>query len=460
MASIIYLFPDNQLEEKVAELERKSYGTSVENENLRGILKRLQEENVALRQNAFTFSMPVNGTSQTGNSTGTSTPIVGGPQRQSKPLSPPISNDDVLHSIFDVPPVPQRKVSSAVGESPDSLHSVASGSGSLTDANGQYRSPPSLFQGSANAFDTALPGNMRPAMATSNSGTSNSTHDSASRSNSGLSPASTSSNGRTELDALWASFLQQGAPQKDQYPAWNANAPNMMGALDVPTNGISFADPNAKVASQGNTNNWDKSAFRDTSAPAPQSTQNAFQQPQQRAVQPQAPTQSADPWSSMMDNSMDDFLASLTGANVGVENDLGTNDEDFNAQLQQILGSNNASPSNAFSLPGMNPFSPTNYLNMSPSPLVSASVSNEPSPQTASGSSVSASASPESIIGLNDSSRADSLICERPAKGVKPEPEHLYVVDESGKVIKPSELWVRMGMQHEVCRELYPKDDC
>lgn len=430
------------LEDKVAELERKSFGTSVENENLRGILKRLQEENVALRQAAFTFSMPVNGSPPSATGTGSNTPQAGKQRpQQAKPLSPPhINSDDVLRSINDIQAGPSRKPSNGVTQSPASIASGDTGNISAGGSRGSSQSPLNLFQDPSLGFDATIFANARPNLPTSQSSASNTTASSGLRSDSGISPASTTSNGQTELDALWASFLSQGAPQKDKTSAWNVNAPNFMGSLDAQTNGMSFAGNDAKVG--GGANSWDKFAFRDTSVPQPLAQSRLPEPQQQQNVQP-TPAVQSDPWSGMMDNNMDDFLASLTGANDGNLENEGVNDDDFNAQLQQILGANNLSPSNAFELPGANPFSPTNYLNMSPSPLVSASASTEPSPQTHSGSSASTSTSPESIAGYSDQNGANG---QGPVEaGNSP----LYVVDDSGKVIKPSELWLKMGMQHD-----------
>ena len=48
----------SQLEDKVAQLEAKNQLTEQENENLRDLLSRLQNENMMLKQAAFTFSAP------------------------------------------------------------------------------------------------------------------------------------------------------------------------------------------------------------------------------------------------------------------------------------------------------------------------------------------------------------------------------------------------------------------
>ena len=47
-----------QLEDRVAELLAKTENQATENENLRDMLSRLQNENVVLKQTAFTFSVP------------------------------------------------------------------------------------------------------------------------------------------------------------------------------------------------------------------------------------------------------------------------------------------------------------------------------------------------------------------------------------------------------------------
>ncbi|KAI9512317.1 hypothetical protein F5148DRAFT_1302936 [Russula earlei] len=48
------------LEDKVAELEAKSMSAETENQHLKELLKRLQDENVSLRHTSFTFSVPRN----------------------------------------------------------------------------------------------------------------------------------------------------------------------------------------------------------------------------------------------------------------------------------------------------------------------------------------------------------------------------------------------------------------
>ena len=53
--------PFPQLEDKVAELEAKNLNAETENLHLKELLKRLQDENVSLRNTSFTFTVPRNG---------------------------------------------------------------------------------------------------------------------------------------------------------------------------------------------------------------------------------------------------------------------------------------------------------------------------------------------------------------------------------------------------------------
>ena len=50
-----------QLEDKVAELEAKNLSAETENQHLKELLKRLQDENVSLKNTSFTFTVPRNG---------------------------------------------------------------------------------------------------------------------------------------------------------------------------------------------------------------------------------------------------------------------------------------------------------------------------------------------------------------------------------------------------------------
>jgi AP-1-like factor len=194
------------------------------------------------------------------------------------------------------------------------------------------------------------------------------------------------------------------------------------------------------INAANNTNPIDRMAFRDTTAAAGPANPS----PPAPAPAAAASTQNLD-WSNLTGNSVDDFLSSLTGGNNDASLDAAGADDEFQATLQQLLNqSSGNSPSNMFAFPQANAFSPTNYLNMSPSPL--ASVSNSQSPSShAPGSS---GASPESSTSSNPSTGdlGGGFGTFGPPKVTG---DIVHVVGEDGKVMKPSELWVRMGMQHE-----------
>jgi len=428
----------SQLEEKVAELEAKSYGTSVENENLRGILKRLQEENVALKQSAFTFSMPLSGS---GN---TSTPAMPN-QQTAKPPSPPHSEaDEGLRSINDLPPAPQR-TTSGLSDSPDSLASIGATSGSGSGDNGL----PKLYDADAfNAFAMGITGFQGPATSDRQS-SSNSSTSAFPRAQPNQSSSSSATGKTSDVDALFASFYPNGydnVPSTAQTSNGNATVPypNQQSSTSA-TYSFGVPKPQSPAAptfAQGNVNGeraaFNPMAYRDPAGvPASAAAPAAAAQPAQ------------DAWADLSDNSVNDFLASLTGANNETVDQAGPDDDFFNAQLQQILqqsGSGN-SPSAAFVLPQNGPsFSPTNYLNMSPSPLNS--ISNSQS--HGSRQTTSNSASPESTCPSSTSmgeTYGGGVSTFGPPKAPS---ELVYIVDDEGKVIKPSELWMKMGLQHEV----------
>ncbi|ORY34099.1 hypothetical protein BCR39DRAFT_518473 [Naematelia encephala] len=461
------------LEAKVAELEAKSYGTSVENENLRGILKRLQEENVALKQSAFTFQVPLSGSG--------STPPANNPlfqnRKPSKPPTPPLSasaSDDPLRSINDLPALTHR-ASSGTGESPDSLVSLSSNNGASTSSSEHLN----LFDGDTfNAFAAGgRPFEKEQAILRTTS------------SSSGVSPITAHTESKSDLDALWASFYPN-----EVLPAAQTKQNSLSSASPTPP---SFSTPGQSAVS--NAMAWrDPYSFGQIATSQPQQQQQPQPQPQQQQPQqrqqPQPQQQhqqlqSVTDWAGLNAGSVDDFLSSLSGGNSN-DNDFG-GDDDFNAQLQSILG---ASGGQLIQPQMGSGFSPTNYLNMSPSPLVP--LSNGQSP--ASGSSGSAGASPESsgatsatsvhdpsisgvaaaVYGsspaLKDPVLANSSISAAVAaiydrKHVTPE-ERVYIEDENGKIVKPSDVWMRMGMSdshnvetlviEDLCEQMRSKATC
>lgn len=419
-----------QLEEKVAELETKSYGATVENENLRGILKRLQEENVAFKQSAFSFSMPLG----SGNS-----PAVANRQT-TKPPSPPNGyGEEGLRSIND-PPLPRRTGSD---ESPESLVSLGSNSGSGSDilSQNQLRD--------ADAFNPLAVSSLAGSIPIQNS-TQTRSAGWPSRSNSDISPVSSTSENKSDIDALFASFYPNGIDafmsgtqpqgstnngmQSDSKAPFEAPSPFNFANLQPSSSSFSqFGDNNGKSS-------FNSMAYRD---PTPITAET---------FEPTQPQRSPDPWSSFTDTNVNDFLASLTGANNDNVELVNADDDFFNTQLQQILQQNGSgnSPSTTLALPQNGPsFSPTNYLNISPSPLNSTSNNAQwPVSQPTASDTNSTQSSPESTCPYqNGDTLGHGISTLGDAKA--PE-EHVYIVDTNGKVIQPSEMWVKLGLQHEV----------
>jgi AP-1-like factor len=420
------------------------------------------------------------------------------PPQYSKPPSPPQSEDS-LRSIHDVPGLAHRGSSaSAQGagpvDSPESLVSIDSVSNKAVPNLDSADTFNAFAIGTRPVWEAQLRANRQQSTQSTPDAFS-----SFSRSDSGISPSSSSGN-KSEIEALWASFYpngvngmasgqqqqqqqqqaqppqqqqqqqqqqsqQQQLPQQqqnhqqqqqqqqpfkstslgnagagvnNQFSAFDrSNTFNMFGSTDM------FASTGLTpfINAANNTNPIDRMAFRDTTAtagpvnPSPPAPAAAA-----------ASTQNLD-WSNLTGNSVDDFLSSLTGGNNDASLDAAGADDEFQATLQQLLNqSSGNSPSNMFAFPQQtNAFSPTNYLNMSPSPL--ASVSNSQSPSShAPGSS---GASPESSTSSNPSTGelGGGFGTFGPPKVTG---DIVHVVGEDGKVMKPSELWVRMGMQHEV----------
>ncbi|KAG6328401.1 hypothetical protein ID866_10688 [Astraeus odoratus] len=138
------------LEDKVADLEAKNEEAQAENNNLRDLLARLQEENMTLKQSQFTFSVPKPGSSSTpvppstNASTSSSLPpasplsFFGGPG----PITPLGADidwsalttfDPAMLNMLDEPPI------SDVPMQPQSQHQQADFSSS---PYGQYALPP------------------------------------------------------------------------------------------------------------------------------------------------------------------------------------------------------------------------------------------------------------------------------------------------------------------------------
>ncbi|GHJ90461.1 hypothetical protein NliqN6_6863 [Naganishia liquefaciens] len=125
------------LEDKVSELEAKNAGSEFENENLRQLLAKLQQENMALKNAAFTFSMPMPGAttqSPVGSAQGTTSPD---PMQQQR-------------SKIPSPPGPQplqhrgESTSSSASAASNNVRSQSAGSGSASRSPGASSSSTSV----------------------------------------------------------------------------------------------------------------------------------------------------------------------------------------------------------------------------------------------------------------------------------------------------------------------------
>ncbi|KLT39310.1 hypothetical protein CC85DRAFT_265654 [Cutaneotrichosporon oleaginosum] len=448
------------LEQKVAELEAKSFGASVENENLRNILKRLQEENVALKQASFTFSMPVNGQASNGQQTPTQPASVNGTTTNGatngqsappgidwsqfatlsrKPPSPPHSvSNDSLRSINDPSPQLPHRNSSGSGASPESLFSL----GPSPDNR-----MPSLFSASSNAANNAAAQTaFQEALKRQNSNASPNEQLST--------PSSIGGSNKEDVEALFRSFYPNGI---DNVLANISNAtgispsinslPNMQTQMPQYT----FLTQTPGLTSQADTSSnafaklfGDATSYRDPSNGATTSNQTSNVNTSSNNFSSLA---NQSQWADLTDNSVNDFLNSLAGSSKNVDpSDLtgGADDEAFSRQLEALIAqSGGVSPESAFNLAPSNAFSPTNYLNMSPSPLRSLSSSQSPRSGTD-------ATSPQSDI-KSPSSMVNGAMCD---SGV------IHVLSEDGRVMRPSEIWTRMGMHDSDPQDLMIDDLC
>lgn len=205
------------LEDKVSELEAKNYGQSIENENLRQLLSKLQQENMALKNSAFsssnfTFSMPVNGltpTSTRDSPSGTSA-AAQPPKRpgDSHLPSPPSSTHTVGGGSEDVSALEQ--IRSHSGSS--SKSSPANSSSSSGQSPAQATTTSQVFHPDAfNAFGGSAPVRHQ-------SLTQGSPHDSVGA------PSTSSANMNVQdiLGALSDTHQEQSAAPREPYQDWAA----------------------------------------------------------------------------------------------------------------------------------------------------------------------------------------------------------------------------------------------
>jgi AP-1-like factor len=253
----------------------------------------------------------------------------------------------------------------------------------------------------------------------------------------GITPPSVGSDNKSDFDALWASFYPGGANGQQQQAGQMAMPPNTNGQQGFTQQQYQAALASPNPLSQFLATQMAQGKFIPQEVQQPTATTQA--QPNMAYRDPSANSGALESdWSTANNTSIDDFLASLNGASASAEeNPVSSVDDDlFNQQLQQILAGTGFDGQL-----GNNTFSPTNYLNMSPSPLQS--ISNTTSPQSAQVSGASYSASPES------SNASSAPPKELPAQVPCPPGQAVNVVDANGNVIKPSDLWVKMGMQHQ-----------
>ncbi|ADV20272.1 Hypothetical protein CGB_B2630C [Cryptococcus gattii WM276] len=482
------------LEDKVAELESKAYGTQIENDNLRGILKRLQEENVALKQSAFTFSMPITSRNSPNDNNGSFS--VPAPQKPKPPTPPQSSNDDSLKSVNDIHMLPHRHSSTnAVSEA---------SSESLVSLGSADRTPPALFSDQFNSFalgPVRIPSTSSPSQSTQKYPVATNKQQSMSsnsNSSSGISPPSAD---QSEFNALWESLYPNGVENLVNQSA-NQNQGGPFTLLNSQPDSMSFASM-FNLSPPSSTN---------PARPAVNPASASVSQPANHITQDLGATGQASDWNrfafreptaeasvpnwDLTDNTVNDFLASLSGdttADTTANEYFNNDDEAFNAQLRKIFGDDN-SPSAAFNLPSSTTsFSPNNYLNMSPSPMMP--LSNSQSPQSSDSRSntnasssggahdISMTDSPEYSMGSSRTSVSHHESPELQAGGkvtttvprvkdytCKASNEVIHVVDEKGRIVKPSELWVRFGMQYEnqtehlliddLCEQMRAKATC
>lgn len=422
----------SQLEAKVAELEAKSFGTSVENENLRSIVKRLQEENIALKEAQFTFTMPMGGAAHSINGQQTPTPSLNQQQQSSaidwsqftsfnkasqmgKPPSPPQSvSNDSLRSVHDNNSPPLQ------------VHRASTGSASESQDGPSPSDPnavPTLFGNHRNSNSYEML--KRPVVGSSP--------------NDQLSTPSSIGTNKDDVEALFRSLYPNGVPngssidsilagtagamQPPQLAQQQAQSPYTF--LSAQPGLTSFADSSSNMMAKL----FEPTSYRDPSS-ADQSMSSGA--PGQSSLNTLSGGSTSQSWADMMASNQNDFLSSLSStANDATE--AGPEDDMFMKQLEQLIQSGNAPyNNNSTNNNGGQPFSPTNYLNMSPSPLQSLSNSQTPKSTTESSDNL-------------QSPRSDNMSNEQGQPVCGPS-RIVHVVGEDGRVMRPSEVWTRMGL--------------
>lgn len=400
--------------------------------------------------------MPVNGQASNGQQTPTSITSVNGTTSNGnasgngidwsqfatfrKPPSPPHSvSNDSLRSINEASPQIAHRNSNGSNASPESLLSI----GPSPASEGKL---PTLFGVNGNSGNNTVAQNAyREALKRQNSTSTTSPNDQLST------PSSIGGTNKDDVEALFRSLYPNGIDSV------LANMSNATGVSPAATNlpnvpmqmpQYTFLGQSQGLTSQADTSSnafaklfGDATSYRDSSSAAPASNQSAVNNVPNLSTQSQ--------WAGLTDNNVDDFLNSLSGNTKGMDpNDLagGADDEAFSRQLEALIAqSGGVSPESAFNLAPGNAFSPTNYLNMSPSPLNSLSNSQSPQSGTDATSPQSDVKSPGSAISVASRSCASNVV---------------HVLAEDGRVMRPSEVWTRMGMHDSDPQDLVIDDLC
>jgi len=157
-----YIYADSssflhQLEDKVAALEAKTSTQASENENLRDLLGRLQNENLMLKQSAFTFSFPGSGTPGNNNAAQPqrSSSLNSSPANSSNKSSSPASTS--LTSARDSPTsgavnIPSGNNSGSGFTPLLSFSSLANNSNQSANTNSTNGNPPSSTASSTSSL--------------------------------------------------------------------------------------------------------------------------------------------------------------------------------------------------------------------------------------------------------------------------------------------------------------------
>lgn len=325
-----------------------------------------------------------------------------------KPPSPPQSvSNDSLRSVHDNNSPPLQQVHRAsTGSASESLEGP-----SPSDPN----AVPTLFGARSNgSFDMLK----RPVVGSSP--------------NDQLSTPSSIGTNKDDVEALFRSLYPNGiangssidsvlagtagAPQQNPQVAQQAQSPYTF--LSAQPGLTSFADSSSNMMAKL----FEPTSYRDSSSGDQDMLGGGSGQSTMNTVSNSSTSQT---WADLISGTQNDFLSSLSST-ANDASEAGPEDDAFMKQLEQLIQSGNVPFNNAQA------FSPTNYLNMSPSPLQS--LSNSQTPRSTA----------ESSDNLQ-SPHSDNLHGDAPGPTCGPS-RIVHVVGEDGRVMRPSEVWTKMGL--------------